>query len=145
MFDFMMRALTNAAFRFVVTVDGVPVGAFTECTPPTLELEMEELKEGGLNTHVHQLPGRRKSSTVTLKNGVGLMNHLLPWYAKVMNGEVSRRRVNITLLGPTFIPVMVWDIEDAYPVKWSGPTLKSDENGIAIEELQLACGAITVV
>lgn len=143
--DHRVRALTNPAFRFVVTIDGVPAGAFTECSVPTLEVEVEEIKEGGLNTYVHQLPGRRKAAKVTLKNGVGSVSHLLTWYIKSMNELIERRRVTVTLIDPLFMPVMVWDIEDAYPTRWTGPDLKTDNNTIAIQTLELACGGITVV
>ncbi len=145
MLEEQIRALTNAAFRFVVTVDGMPAGAFTDCTLPSLELELEEVKEGGLNTYTHQLPGRRKSARITLKNGVGILNQLLPWYIKTMNEQFSRRRVTITLFSALIIPVMVWDIEDAYPVKWVGPDLQSGSNSVAIQTLELACGAINVL
>jgi phage tail-like protein len=145
MFGDQLRFLTNASFRFVITVNGMPAGAFTDCTLPALELELEEVKEGGLNTYTHQLPGRRKSAKITLKNGVGLLNQLLPWYIKSMNEQFSRRRVTITLFSALIIPVMVWDIEDAYPVKWVGPDLQSGSNSVAIQTLELACGAINVV
>jgi phage tail-like protein len=145
MFGDQLRFLTNASFRFVITVNGMPAGAFTDCTLPALELELEEVKEGGLNTYTHQLPGRRKSAKITLKNGVGLLNQLLPWYIKSMNEQFSRRRVTITLFSALIIPVMVWDIEDAYPVKWVGPDLQRGSNSVAIQTLELACGAINVV
>jgi phage tail-like protein len=145
MFGDQLRFLTNASFRFVITVDGMPAGAFTDCTLPSLELELEEVKEGGLNTYTHQLPGRRKSARVSLKNGVGLLNQLLPWYIKSMNEQFSRRRVTITLFSALIIPIMVWDIEDAYPVKWVGPDLQSGSNSVAIQTLELACGAINVL
>jgi phage tail-like protein len=140
-----LRQLANASFRFVVEVDAIPLGAFTECTLPTLELETEEIKEGGLNTYVHQLPGRRKASKVVLKNGVGIATEIMAWYLKSMRGEFSRRSVTITLLSPRFIPIMVWSIQDAYPNKWTGPNLKSDDNTVAIQALELVCGDITVV
>ena len=145
MLEEQIRSLTNASFRFVVTVDGMPAGAFTDCTLPSLELELEEVKEGGLNTYTHQLPGRRKSARITLKNGVGLLNQLLPWYIKTMNEQFTRRRVTITLFSALIIPVMVWDIQDAYPVKWVGPDLQSGSNSVAIQTLELACGAINVL
>jgi len=145
MLEILMRSMTTAAFRFVVAIDGNPLGAFTECTLPTIEWEVEEVKEGGLNTYVHQLPGRRKSTRITLKNGVGIASDLLVWYIKTMDEEFSRRRVTVTLLNSLFIPIMVWHIEDAYPLKWTGPQLKTSDNSIAIQTLELACGEITVV
>lgn len=136
--------LTTASFRFVVAIDGSPTAAFTECTLPTIEWDAEEVKEGGLNTYVHQLPGQRKQSTVTLKNGVGIVSDLMSWYIMTMDERFRRRRVTITLLNRYHAPVMVWHIENAYPLKWTGPQLQSDTNTIAIQTLELACGEVIV-
>lgn len=132
------------AFRFIVNVDGIPVGAFTECTLPALDWEVEPVKEGGLNTYVHQLPGRRKTATITLKNGVGLAKTMLLWYSRNLSEKFSRHNVTITLLNSLFIPMMVLNIQDAYPIKWTGPQLKTSDNTVAIQSLELACGEITV-
>jgi phage tail-like protein len=40
--------------------------------------------------------------------------------------------------------VAVWNIEEAFPVQWTGPELRASENTIAIQTLQLACGEIKV-
>lgn len=141
--DAKMRQQTNAAFRFVVDVDGERQGAFTECSLPSLEWEVEEIKVGGINTHIHQLPGRRKSARVSLKNGVG-KSKLLQWYIDALGKAVPRKRLTVTLLNSQLKPVMVWHIQDAYPAKWSGPNLKSDDNSIAIQTLEVICGEITI-
>jgi phage tail-like protein len=134
--------LTTASFRFVVAIDGAPTAAFTECTLPTIEWDAETVKEGGLNTFVHMLPGQRKQTTVTLKNGIGIASDLMAWYIATMNERFRRRRVTITLLNRFHLPVMVWHIENAYPQKWTGPQLQSDANTIAIQTLELACGEV---
>jgi phage tail-like protein len=144
--DQQMRTQANPAFRFVVDVGGEPQGAFTECTLPSLEWEVEEVKEGGVNTFVHQLPGRRKAARITLKNGLG-KNELLRWYMQSLNevpNKQYRKPVTITLLDPTYKPIVVWNIENAYPIKWTGPELKTDSNTIAIQTLELVCGEITI-
>lgn len=133
----------HTAFRFVVKIDGINQAVFTECTLPSIEWDVEEVKEGGLNTYVHQLPGLRKAAKVILKNGIGT-GDLLDWYKKVMNQEYARRPVTITLLDVAHERVMDWNITDAYPIKWSGPRLKSDDNTVAVETLELACGEVTV-
>ena len=134
----------TAGFRFVVAVDNVPVGAFIECTLPVIEWEVEEVKEGGLNTYIHQLPGRRKSARITLKNGVGVAPELIDWANQNLGGTFKRRKVTITLYDSLLSPMMVWSIEQAYPIKWTGPQLKSDDNSVAIQTFELACGEITV-
>lgn len=140
----MLRKAANVAFRFVVLVDGIPYGAFTECAVPVIEWEIEQVKEGGLNTYTHQLPGRRKAAKVTLKNGVGTMP-LLKWYMDCMSEDFSRSSITINLLSPLLVPTMVWHLEGAYPVKWAGPQLKSSDNSIAIQTLEFACDDVTVI
>lgn len=132
------------AFRFVVSVDGEAIGAFTECALPSVEWETEEVKEGGLNTFVHQLPGRRKASKITLKNGVGIAQSLVEWYIHTLAEEFSRRQVTIELLNARLETMMTWDVANAVPTKWTGPQLKAGDNTIAIQELELACGEIHV-
>lgn len=139
-----LHLMLSAAYRFVVEVDFHPVGAFTQCTLPTIEWEVETVKEGGLNTYVHQLPGPRKQANLSLQNGIGLVSELKLWYYKAMNEEFSRRRVTITLLNSLLMPVMVCDIQEAFPVRWSMPQLQTDSNTAAIQTLELACGEITI-
>jgi phage tail-like protein len=143
-FDTLVRLNFNAAFRFVVAIDNMPVGAFTECTLPTIEWDVEEVKEGGLNTYVHQLPGRRKSAKITLKNGIGKAKIFLPWYTQNLHEIFTRHRVTIGLLDSLHIPIMVLNIEQAWFVKWSGPQLRTDENTVAIQTLELTCGEIVM-
>lgn len=144
-FDLQSILKVSAAFRFIVQIDRIPIGAFTECTLPTLEWDVEEVKEGGLNTYIHQLPGRRKSAKITLKNGVGLTPYFLMWYSQNLHEKFDRRTVTITLLSSVLQPILVLELEDAFPIKWTGPQLKSDENTVAIQTLELSCGEITVI
>ena len=141
--DEKIRKQTFPAFRFIINVDGKTQAAFTECTLPTIEWEIEEVKEGGLNTFTHQLPGQRKAGKITLKNGVG-KSELVDWYLESMSESFKRKSVAVTLLDLTHQPVITWNLSDAYPVKWTGPALKSDANSVAIQSLDLACGEISV-
>jgi phage tail-like protein len=141
--DTKIRNQTFAAFRFIVDVDGKAQAAFTECTLPNIDWDVEEVKEGGLNTFTHQLPGRRKAGKVSLKNGVG-KSELVDWFINTMSETFVRKAVAITLLDLASKPVITWNLTDAYPVKWTGPSLKSDSNTVAIQTLDLACGEISV-
>lgn len=138
-----IRKLVNAAFRFVVDIEDKRQAAFTECSLPSLEWDVEEVKEGGLNLYTHQLPGRRKAARITLKNGVG-KSALLDWYIEALSKQTTRKKITISLLDIGFQPVLVWHIESAYPIKWTSPQLKSDDNTVAIQQLEFLCGNITV-
>ena len=142
----VVRAETNPIFRFVVDVGGITQAVFTECSLPVVEWDMDEVEEGGLNSYVHQLPGRRRKASLTLKNGVGT-SKLMDWYIDAMEEKFTRRTVTIKLLNPLDKdkkPVMTWNIHGALPSKWTGPQLNSGENTIAIQTLELVCGNITL-
>jgi phage tail-like protein len=136
----------HATFRFVVEIDGVTAAVFTECTLPDITWKADEVQEGGLNTYVHQLPGRRQVAKVTLKNGLA-RDGLLDWYIAAMSETVGgsfRKKVSITLYDSTHEKVLIWDIDKAFPIKWTGPQLKTGENAVAIQTLELACSAVTI-
>jgi phage tail-like protein len=134
----------NASFRFVVEIEGLPAGAFTECTLPTVEWEMEQIKEGGFNTGVHQVPGQRKASTISLKNGIGIVDKLLEWCINAMNEKFERKNVTVTMYDSYLKPLITWHMEGALPVRWKAPELKTDSNTIAIQTLELICETVTV-
>lgn len=138
-----LRQHTHAAFRFLVDVGGDAQGVFTECTLPSVEWDVEEVKEGGLNAFTHQLPGRRKGTRVTLKNGVGV-GGLMNWYLQTMTGKFERRSIAINLLDSQMKTIMTWVLEDALPVKWAGPDLKASDNTIAIQLLEFAGGEVAI-
>lgn len=134
---------SHIGFRYIIEINGARLAAFTECTLPTIEWELEEIKEGGLNTYVHQLPGRRKASRLTLKHGIG-KSELLKWYIEAVGQKFNPRNITITLLDVTGEGVLTWDVKQAYPVKWTGPQLKSDSNTVAIQTLEFVCADVTV-
>jgi phage tail-like protein len=144
--DAKLRDQAHASFRFVVYIDQQAQAAFTECTLPAIEWEIEEIKEGGLNTFTHQLRGRRKAAKITLKKGVG-KSDLLKWYLETLGGTFTRKPVTVELMelqneSPKVL--MTWTITAAFPSKWSGPDLKSDANTVAIQSFELVGGEITV-
>jgi phage tail-like protein len=134
-------AQAHVAFRYLVEIDETRMGAFTECTLPTIEWELEEVKEGGLNTLVHQLPGRRKAARLTLKHGVA-RGQLIDWYIQTLSEKFTPKKITVTLLDGASKPVAAWIMHDAIPVKWVGPQLRSDANTIAIQTLEFAGGQV---
>ena len=132
------------SFRFLVEIENQSIAAFTECTLPIIEWEIETIKEGGLNTYTHQIPGRRKGGKISLKNGVG-KSSLLDWYINCMAEEFKRKPISVILLNPQKKKVMQWNLAECLPIKWIGPQLKSGDNSIAIQTLEFVCNDITVI
>ena len=134
----------HASFRFAVEISGITEGIFTDCTLPNIEWDVQEIKEGVLNTYTHQLPGRRKGAKITLKKGL-IRDSLLSWYSDMMSERLRniRKDVDIILFDSEHHPVIKWSCFGAYPTKWTGPELKTSENAVATQTLELACSAVT--
>jgi phage tail-like protein len=126
------------AFRFTVTFDDLPPGGFSDCSGLTLETEVMEYAEGGLNTHTWRLPGRTKQSNVTLKRGI--VNKVLwDWHQKIAGGDFRSRDCTIRVQDPSGSDDLIeFTLVDAFPVKWIGPELSAGANTVAIETLELA-------
>lgn len=142
------RTDPHATFRFSVEVDQFQLAVFDECNLPSLEVEVLEQQEGGYNQGVHLLPGRIKAGRLTLKRGVFKSSEMLSWYQAVLDKskrtDAVKRNVTVKMLDIKGEPVMTLEFIRTFPVKWTGPTFKADENAIAIESLELAFGEVTV-
>lgn len=135
----------HGSFRFAIRVDNANQAIFTECTLPSLEVEIHEQKEGGYNGGIHLLPGRVKAGRITLKGGLTRSNDMLKWYQDVATGKpaAAKKQVEVIMYDSQSKPVMSLTFTQAYPVKWTGPTFKASENALAIESLELAYNEVT--
>lgn len=132
------------AGKFVFTIDGLTIGTFTEISGLSVQIEVEELAEGGQNQYTHKLPGRMKWPNLVLKRGVTNTDNLFAWFAKSSgdgfagNGnKIDRRNGAVTLVDSTGKSVRTWKFTQAYPVKWSGPKLAASSRDLAVEELEV--------
>ncbi len=131
------RADPIAKFRFGVEIKGIVQGWFTECSGLTVQREVIEHKEGGLNDYVHKLPGRVSYSNITLKRGIA-GNQLWRWFRRgLYDGRVQRRNVSIILYSGNRKKAKRWNLTDAYPIKWTGPDFKTEGAEVAVETLEL--------
>jgi phage tail-like protein len=125
-------------FRFKVEIQGLIVGGFAEASGFSVETQMEEIREGGVNFFVHRIPKETRYQNLVLKRGLALSTELSDWYTNVVNGTVKRQNVNVVLLDTSGNETWCMSFRDAYPVKWIGSEFKADSAAIAIETLELA-------
>lgn len=132
------------AFNFLVEIEGLLVGGFTEITGLQIETEVKDYREGGLNNYIHKLAGpTRYPSNLILKHGLTDIETLWNWHQDVTQGIIKRKNGTIYLLDRQRIPAMWWDFMEAYPVKWSGPELLANSNTVAIETIELVHNGIS--
>lgn len=145
------------SYLFYVTVSGLIVGLFTGCEGVRVTRTVEELREGGLNDHVHHLPGQISTGHITLKRGLSASRELWNWFTeglydckvKSVNMSIVQGAPGMSALGVIGMEgpgiVKTWDVEGAYPVSWSMSDLDVDDTDrVVIERVQIACQTISL-
>lgn len=142
-----------------VEINGEEIAEFTEVSGLEAEVEVFEYEEGGNNLYTYKLPGRVKYSNVTLKHGITGSTDLWDWFYMIMNrthqqsktpkepriDPIERKNITLKLYDGSGTAVRrEWHLNNAYPVKWTGPSFKADENAITIEAIELVHQGFTV-
>jgi phage tail-like protein len=125
-------------FNFLVEIEGILAGGFSECTGLTVETEFLDYREGGVNGYIHRFPGPTKYPPLILKHGLTQIDALWSWHQDVIQWNVERKNGTIYLLNKQSLPVMWWDFKEAYPTKYTGPELRADSGAVAFESVELA-------
>lgn len=129
-------------FHFAVEVQGQVTGYFTEVSGLGSEheaIEHKVINEKGVEV-IMKIPGRLKWENIVLKRGITGDMQIWEWRKKVEDGDVlgARSDGSITMFNQSLDPVARWEFKRAWPVKVTGPSVKSDSNEIGVEELTLA-------
>jgi len=122
-------------------------GGFQECTGLDIEMDVQEVVEGGRNNGVVRLVGRGKYSNIVLKRGMlfpeggTVSTELWGWLQGILNGvrPVVRYDGVIQVLSQDMgQTVATWTFDRGLPAKIVGPQLNAKTGEIAIEELTIA-------
>lgn len=140
--NFDDQRVTGATF--LVEVDKVEIGRFTEISGLEISIETEDVQEGGQNSFVHKLPGRMTWPNIVLKRGITQNDSLIKWLHESSGEEftnnrnkLTRKTAAITLVGPAGKRLRTWEFDGAFAVKWSGPNFSVTATEIPMEELEI--------
>ncbi|NTW69477.1 MAG: phage tail protein [Chlorobiaceae bacterium] len=118
---------------------------FQEVGGLSFEIEMEELREGGENRFSYKLPKRVKYPNLILKRGLLQGSAILDWIQSALNTwftvviyDFKPSDLMVTLLDEADQPVAIWNVIQAYPLKWSVSEFKANDNTTAVESIELA-------
>ena len=123
-------------YLFIVKIPDVDtIGYFSHCSGLELSFDVMEYQEGGNNDFVHRLPGTLRYPNLVLSRGLTEQEALLKWFMATRT-EAERKEITLTLKTGTV--ERVWTFADAFPVKWTGPTLDAETGDVATETLEIA-------
>lgn len=124
-------------FNFKVEIDGISEAGFRECSGLDATTDSVDYREGNDPNHMRKLTGLNKHSAITLKRGITDSDKLWKWRQSVIDGKAERKNISILLLNEAREEKWRWNIRNAWPSKWTGPSLNATSNDVAIETLEI--------
>lgn len=126
------------SYNFVLDIQNVTVGYFTEVSGLSVSVEAISYREGGGARAVRKLPGRVEYGDVTLKWGMSDATELWAWLMNVAAGNVERKEISIILLKPDGQQENTrWNLHQAWPRAWRGARLDALGQEVAYETITL--------
>jgi phage tail-like protein len=124
-------------FNFLVEIDGITQAGFQEVSGLDASTASQDYREGTDPNHVRKLTGLNTYSPITLKRGITDSDELWQWRLTVINGRAQRKNGSIVLRDESGAEKIRWNFAEAWPTKWTGPSLNSTANAVAIETLEI--------
>ncbi len=138
------------SFYFKVEFQGVPDVIdedirFQEVSGLTVDIELEELRDGAEPHFSYKFPKRIKYQNLVLKRGMLKNSALISWfedamdsYFNIANYSFSPCTIYIQLQNENGDPVSSWQVNNAFPVKWQISEFKANANEVVVETLEFA-------
>ncbi|MFB2971832.1 phage tail protein [Aerosakkonema sp. BLCC-F183] len=140
-----IRTNPYMAYNFLVEIEGLITGGFTEVSGLESEIELESYQEGGANGYTHQFPRRIRYSNLVFSCGMTDNDTLWNWYQATTLGKIELKNGTIMLRDRQDKIVKHWNFKNAYPVKWIGPQFNATNAGtVALERLELIHQGINI-
>jgi phage tail-like protein len=143
-------AYPPVGFHFLVVFELFPQTPndfrFQEVSGLEVDMEMEQIKEGGQNRFTHSLPVRNRYTDITLKRGMFIGSGITLWCKNAIENFVFQpTNVLISLLNADHLPLQSWYIVNAIPKKWQVTSFNAQENSVAVESLVLSYSYFTSI
>lgn len=127
------------AFHFLVSIGDEDLG-FKEVSGLGIELETEDVLEGGGFNYVYRLPKPAKAKNLVLKRAMQQCpDELYTWiHDAIIDFKFDLREVLVMMVDENDTIIKGWKFLNAYPVKATYSGLDSTKNELVIQTLELA-------
>ena len=130
-------------YHFVVSFYGLGNSPqdfkFQSVSGLSAEMEYEEVKEGGVNQYVHQLPVRSKYSELVLKRGMFMGSSLVRWVNEAIdNFDFRPLDMKVSLLNEVHEPLQTWKVLHVLPKKLEVSAFDAEKSELVIETITLS-------
>jgi len=105
----------------------------------SVDVDTEDIAEGGENRFKHKVPVRTRYPNLVLKRGLMVDSKIIKWCRDAVEDfQFKPTNLIVKLLNEKHEPLLSWNVVHAYPVKWSMSDFNAEENELAIETLELS-------
>jgi len=126
------------AYNFKLKIQNADAGYFTEASGLNIQIEPIPYRSGGEGSPVRKLPGRADYGPLVLRWGLCRSRELMDWIDEISKGNIVRKDVSIIILKPNGVDAeTTYDLNNAWPSKWTGPDLDALSQDVAVETLEL--------
>lgn len=120
-------------------------GNFASVSGLGTEVEYEEYSEGGNFTSPVYLPKGVKYSNIVLQRGTVSLEPLTVWFTSVQAGMQLRYPMIVTMMDERRIPVKIWTVLDAMPVKVDYTPLDALSQNVSTTTVEFVHGEIITI
>ncbi len=120
------------------------IGNFASVSGLNAELEYEVYTEGGTFQPVYLTKGL-KYDRIVLRRGTATAEPLAIWFETVRAGTITKYPMIITMMNNSGIPVKIWTVLDAMPVRVDYGELDAMSGQISLTTVELVHGEIIPV
>lgn len=135
----MRDPIRNYHFKFKKGAD--TIAYCTDVTGMNATTDVIEFRAGD-DARVKKLAGIMKYGNITLKRGVVKdARQLWEWFNSARSGTIRKESCTVEAYdyGPDAEEIVAsWDLEEAWPVKWTGPDFTAKGNDVAFESIEIA-------
>lgn len=132
-------------YNFAVELDGITRMGFKGCTGLDSNTTSTKYREGtDTSLAQRELPALLNHSAIALTRGITDDRALWDWRNDIAQGKGTRHDISIILRNDTGEEKIRWNLKNAFPTKWSGPSFDATADAVAIETLELTHEGVDV-
>ena len=120
-------------------------GNFSSVSGLGAEMEYEVYNEGGNFTAPVLLPRGMKYQNIVLERGTMSAEPLSIWFTQLQTGVHTRLPMIITMMDSAGVPVKIWTVLDAMPVKVDYSPMNAMSGTVATTTVEFSHGEIITI
>ncbi len=136
-----MNKYPPVGFSFWVSfeISNSPIDiAFQDVSGIGMELQTEDIVEGGENRFTQKLPTRAGYTPLVLKRGLVVQSEVTDWIRDAIeNLTIRPATIIVALLNEKREPLTAYRFLNAYPLKWNISNFNAESSSIVIESMEL--------